>query len=298
MWYFAYGSNLNYRAVAEWCRHCGLRAPAMKAARPAVLDNYRLCFPIYSEYWGGGIADIASTNGDEAFDNKDDVRGVKSGALGALFQNNFSNAMTISNSNLASFSQVGVLAHERVELGQVLVEAEDVGDGRQRRLGAGGQQSPAARPLLDEHPLRAASRQRDGRLQRARLLVDPVRWQVRDPVRDDRAPEVDRLAARAAQEEGRLHRTAGSYFCSQRETEKASPGVPPKQRIVVPASTPLAERVASGSGTWMNVPAGASTSCPSIVNVARPLETKKSSSCFVSFSSCSPTSCCPGSVPT
>jgi hypothetical protein len=22
------------------------------------LDNYRLCFPIYSEYWGGGIGDI------------------------------------------------------------------------------------------------------------------------------------------------------------------------------------------------------------------------------------------------
>jgi hypothetical protein len=30
----------------------------MKAGKPAVLDNYRLCFPIYSEYWGGGTADI------------------------------------------------------------------------------------------------------------------------------------------------------------------------------------------------------------------------------------------------
>jgi hypothetical protein len=58
MWYFAYGSNLNVRAVAEWCRHYGFRAPAMKGGRPSVLDNYRLCFPIYSEYWGGGIADI------------------------------------------------------------------------------------------------------------------------------------------------------------------------------------------------------------------------------------------------
>jgi hypothetical protein len=58
MWYFAYGSNLNSRAVAEWCRHHGHRAPAMKPGRPAVLDNYRLCFPIFSEYWGGGIADI------------------------------------------------------------------------------------------------------------------------------------------------------------------------------------------------------------------------------------------------
>ncbi len=30
----------------------------MKHGRAAVLDNYRLCFPIYSEYWGGGIGDI------------------------------------------------------------------------------------------------------------------------------------------------------------------------------------------------------------------------------------------------
>src|SRR6478609_4976505 len=58
MWYFAYGSNLNSRAVAEWCRHHGHSTPAMKPGKPAVLDNYRLCFPIFSEYWGGGIADI------------------------------------------------------------------------------------------------------------------------------------------------------------------------------------------------------------------------------------------------
>jgi len=30
----------------------------MKPGRPAVLDNYRLSFPIFSEYYGGGIADI------------------------------------------------------------------------------------------------------------------------------------------------------------------------------------------------------------------------------------------------
>jgi hypothetical protein len=58
MWYFAYGSNLNHRAVAEWCRHYGHKSPNLKQGRPAVLDNYRLCFPIFSEYWGGGIADI------------------------------------------------------------------------------------------------------------------------------------------------------------------------------------------------------------------------------------------------
>jgi gamma-glutamylcyclotransferase len=58
MWYFAYGSNLNARAVAEWCRHYGHKSPSLKKGKPAVLDNYRLCFPLYSEYWGGGIADI------------------------------------------------------------------------------------------------------------------------------------------------------------------------------------------------------------------------------------------------
>ena len=58
MYYFAYGSNLNARAVSEWARHHGHRAGQLKTARAAVLDNYRLCFPIFSEYWGGGIADI------------------------------------------------------------------------------------------------------------------------------------------------------------------------------------------------------------------------------------------------
>lgn len=58
MWYFAYGSNLNSRAVVEWCRHYGHKPPNLKPGKPAVLDNYRLSFPIFSEYWGGGIGDI------------------------------------------------------------------------------------------------------------------------------------------------------------------------------------------------------------------------------------------------
>lgn len=58
MWYFAYGSNLNAQAVTEWCKHYGQRPPNLKGGRSAVLDNYRLSFPIFSEYWGGGIADI------------------------------------------------------------------------------------------------------------------------------------------------------------------------------------------------------------------------------------------------
>src|SRR5947209_11343397 len=58
MCYFAYGSNLNAKAVTDWCRHHGHRPPSLKGGKPAVLDNYRMGFPIYSEYWGGGIADI------------------------------------------------------------------------------------------------------------------------------------------------------------------------------------------------------------------------------------------------
>jgi hypothetical protein len=59
MWYFAYGSNLNAGAVAEWCRHFKRKAPALRGGQAAILTNYRLCFPIYSDYWGGGLADIS-----------------------------------------------------------------------------------------------------------------------------------------------------------------------------------------------------------------------------------------------
>ena len=34
MWYFAYGSNLNARAVGEWCKHYGLRCPNMRGGKP------------------------------------------------------------------------------------------------------------------------------------------------------------------------------------------------------------------------------------------------------------------------
>ena len=64
--YFAYGSNLNARQVAEWCRHHGLKPPQLRDPRAAVLENYRLGFPVYSEYWGGGIADIVYDPGKTA----------------------------------------------------------------------------------------------------------------------------------------------------------------------------------------------------------------------------------------
>jgi len=58
MKYFAYGSNLNAKAVADWCRLAGHRAPALNNPVPVILENYRLCFPIFSEYWNGGTGDI------------------------------------------------------------------------------------------------------------------------------------------------------------------------------------------------------------------------------------------------
>ena len=58
MWYFAYGSNLNQKAVTEWSRHYAHRPPNLKGGKASVLENYRLSFPIFNEYWGGGIADI------------------------------------------------------------------------------------------------------------------------------------------------------------------------------------------------------------------------------------------------
>src|SRR3712207_6974463 len=58
MWYSAYGSTLTSRAVAGGAPPPVPRPPAMKPGRPAVLDNYRMGFSIFSEYWGGGIADI------------------------------------------------------------------------------------------------------------------------------------------------------------------------------------------------------------------------------------------------
>ena len=77
MWYFAYGSNLNARAVSDWCRHHGHRPIALQGGKPAVLDNYRLGFPIYSEYWGGGMADIVYDPGKYVMGVLFDLNGIE-----------------------------------------------------------------------------------------------------------------------------------------------------------------------------------------------------------------------------
>ena len=54
-------------------------AATSKAGRPAVLDNYRLGFPIFSEYWGGGIADIVYDPGKYVSGALFDLPGVRTG---------------------------------------------------------------------------------------------------------------------------------------------------------------------------------------------------------------------------
>jgi len=92
MWYFAYGSNLNARAAAEWCRHHGHRPIVLQGGKPGVLDNYRLGFPIYSEYWGGGVADIVYDPGKyvagSLFDLTDSEMAVLDQKVGRKMESN------------------------------------------------------------------------------------------------------------------------------------------------------------------------------------------------------------------
>ncbi len=58
MLYFAYGSNLDFQSVSAWAKHFNRRPPNLRGGEPGIVDNYRLAFPVFSEYWGGGTADI------------------------------------------------------------------------------------------------------------------------------------------------------------------------------------------------------------------------------------------------
>lgn len=51
MRYFAYGSNLSTRQMAERC-------PSASPVGVAVLAGHRLAFTRYSPSWGGGVADV------------------------------------------------------------------------------------------------------------------------------------------------------------------------------------------------------------------------------------------------
>jgi hypothetical protein len=91
-----------------------------------------------------------------------------------------------------------------VERREVLVEAQEVARRRRDRVGvdrlAGAHDCPVAAGGGDGE-LDGPPRDRGRHAERARDGVDRHRREVGDAVRADRAPEVDRLAARAAQRE-------------------------------------------------------------------------------------------------
>ena len=77
----------------------------------SVIDNADIRYMTRIEIQGGGVIDVYDTSDDgTGFDKTDNPRVQKLGVV-PLTQNNMAKAMTISNSNLASFSQVGVLAY-------------------------------------------------------------------------------------------------------------------------------------------------------------------------------------------
>ena len=77
----------------------------------SLIDNADIRYMTRIEIQGGGVIDVYDTSDDgTGFDKTDNPRVQKLGVI-PLTQNNMAKAMTISNSNLASFSQVGVLTY-------------------------------------------------------------------------------------------------------------------------------------------------------------------------------------------
>ena len=58
MYYFAYGSNLSKKQMAERC-------PDSKPKFSAVLPNYRLIFTVWSRQWKGGVASAKPFRGEK-----------------------------------------------------------------------------------------------------------------------------------------------------------------------------------------------------------------------------------------
>ena len=99
--------------------------------------------------------------------------------------------------------ELGVELGERVEGREVLVEAEHMAHGgKDRRVRPRARQATldphrgAPRlPGLDTHEPRAACRHGHGQLEGALVLVNAHRRKLDETVREDRAPEIDGLAA-------------------------------------------------------------------------------------------------------
>jgi hypothetical protein len=72
MLYFAFGSNLDPDQMRARC-------PAHKVVGMAVLHDHKLIFPIFSTLWGGGVASLQLSHGNDVWGmlyelNDDDLR--------------------------------------------------------------------------------------------------------------------------------------------------------------------------------------------------------------------------------
>lgn len=61
MFYFAYGSNMNHQQLLKE------RAPGARFIGPAMLSGYWLVFDGYSSLWGGPVANVIPSPGDEVW---------------------------------------------------------------------------------------------------------------------------------------------------------------------------------------------------------------------------------------
>jgi hypothetical protein len=90
--WFVYGSSLDAEAFAAWARDHGYRVPDFSTGRPARLRGWRLAFDAPSKMWGGPVASLAESAGDEveglAVPMPGEARGLvdhKEGAVSGLY---------------------------------------------------------------------------------------------------------------------------------------------------------------------------------------------------------------------
>jgi len=91
--WFVYGSSLDAEAFADWARDHGYRLPDFSSARPARLRGWRLAFDAPSKMWGGPVASLAESAGEEveglAVPMPGGARGLvdhKEGAVSGLYE--------------------------------------------------------------------------------------------------------------------------------------------------------------------------------------------------------------------